>query len=99
MTDFTPTPARPGPYGLSAAAILAAVLISLVCAVVLLLFFVPAPDQNRDAINLVLGALLGWIAAIVTFYFGSSKSSQSKDDTIATATQALADNSAKGNAP
>ena len=37
------------------------------------LFAVPAPDANRDALALALGALLSAYAGVIGFYFGSSK--------------------------
>jgi hypothetical protein len=48
-----------------------------------LLFFKTVPDINRDMINMALGTLnsLGF-ASVVTFFLGSSKSSQQKTDII-----------------
>jgi hypothetical protein len=40
------------------------------------------PKENKDMLNIMLGSLgTAWVS-IVGFYFGSSKSSQAKDETI-----------------
>lgn len=38
---------------------------------------------DASQINLVLGAVIGYGSAVMQFYFGSSRSSQAKDDVIA----------------
>lgn len=38
------------------------------------LYFVGVPAQNRDAVMLALGVVLGWGSAVVAFEFGSSPS-------------------------
>jgi hypothetical protein len=40
------------------------------------------PEQNRDLLNLVVGALIGSFAAVVQYFFGSSSGSAKKDETI-----------------
>ena len=40
----------------------------------------PVPESNRDLLNILSGVLFGWGGAVVTFYFGSSKSSRDKDE-------------------
>lgn len=37
------------------------------------------PAENRDAVNLLLGALVGAVTTILSFYFGSSRGSREKD--------------------
>jgi lipopolysaccharide export LptBFGC system permease protein LptF len=46
--------------------------------------FLPLPDKNQTTANTVLGFLLGTLlGTLITFFFGSNKSSQTKDATIA----------------
>lgn len=40
------------------------------------------PEQNENAVLLLLGQLSGMVTMIVAFYFGSSSSAKKKDDTI-----------------
>lgn len=62
----------------------------LACGVILLtlcydfaLFWVRYPAENRDMINMVGGTLnTGCLVTIITFFFGSSKSSHDKQETI-----------------
>jgi drug/metabolite transporter (DMT)-like permease len=42
------------------------------------------PEANKDLLNLVVGALIGSFATIVGYFYGSSKSSAAKDETIHT---------------
>lgn len=44
------------------------------------------PLENKDLLNLVVGALIGSFASIVGYFFGSSAGSAKKDDIIAEAT-------------
>lgn len=37
-----------------------------------LLLFRSIPDSNRDAIQILLGAMGGYVAAVVQYYFGDS---------------------------
>ncbi len=69
------------------ATFLAAGGLILVAAVVGLLFFHPVPEGNVSALNIVVGALISWVGMAFAFYYGSTKSSQTKDDTIATLTK------------
>lgn len=46
-------------------------------------FFIQYPERNHDIINMIAGTLNSTgFAAIIYFFFGSSKSSQNKQDTI-----------------
>lgn len=40
------------------------------------------PVENRDLLTTVIGALIGSFITVVTFHFGSSKGSRSKDKQI-----------------
>ena len=47
--------------------------------IVLLLFFVKIPDQNRDVINFILGVVVGTgLTGIFNYFYGSSQGSKDK---------------------
>lgn len=48
------------------------------------------PDKNRDAVMILLGALIARVEKIDTFFFGSSKASEDKNATIAAQAGAIA---------
>ena len=39
------------------------------------LFYINIPIENKDLVNILLGAVIGWASNIVSFYFGSSDKS------------------------
>ena len=43
------------------------------------------PEANKDAFNILIGVLGGAVAQILSYYFGSSRGSATKDDTISDA--------------
>lgn len=61
---------------------LAGVMIAGLFMSFVLLSFHEVPKDNLSAVNLIVGAIIGSATTVVSFYFGSSKSSQSKDETI-----------------
>lgn len=65
----------------------------MVAIVLLLLFFAPVPEGNAAPMNIVLGAVLGWVGSAYAFFYGSTKTSQTKDETISTLTNAAASGS------
>ena len=48
----------------------------------IILVFSAIPEQNKDLLNLVVGALIGSFGTVVTYNFGSSAGSAKKDETI-----------------
>ena len=45
--------------------------------------FLPMPEGGRDFANIILGSLLGTaVATIISFFYGSSKSSKDKTDAL-----------------
>ncbi len=48
-----------------------ALAITLMC--ILGLFFVDIPDKNRDMVNIILGAVIGWGTTVFGFYFGNAE--------------------------
>jgi hypothetical protein len=59
--------------------VLALAVMSGTFGLVFLLFFAPIPDSSHDLVNVALGALLTAQGTVVSYYFGSSKSSRDKD--------------------
>ena len=49
---------------------------------ILLLMFFEVPDANKSAVNILIGAIGGSFTTVIAYYFGSSKSSQNKDEII-----------------
>ena len=47
------------------------------------LMFHPVPSANRELVSMMIGNILGFVAGIVTYHFGSSKDSHDKNATIA----------------
>ena len=51
-------------------------------ALLYLLIYTAIPEQNKDVLNLVIGALIGSFSTVVGYFFGSSKSSSDKNKLI-----------------
>ena len=60
--------------------IIAYLIIGLFAAIVLALLFVEVPKSNERILDVLIGALAGYVGAIVTFYWGSSLGSKMKDE-------------------
>jgi hypothetical protein len=72
--------------------ILAFVIVAALIVVILIwIFHPPTGDAASNAVlNVLVGALVGMAGTVATFYFGSSKGSKDKDDTINTAVKTAA---------
>jgi len=46
------------------------------------LTYTDIPKENKDLVNMLIGALLTAFATVIAYYFGSSSGSAKKDDTI-----------------
>ena len=46
------------------------------------LLYVGVPAENKDLLNLVVGALIGSFASIVGYFYGSSKGSAEKNELL-----------------
>lgn len=53
--------------------------------VVTALLFLPIPDANRSAVDILLGSLAATMGAVYNFYFGSSEGSKNKTDVLGSA--------------
>ena len=62
--------------------VLSILILSGTFGLVYLLMYVPIPEKSHDIINVALGALLTAQGTVVSFYFGSSKSSRDKDQRL-----------------
>lgn len=65
----------------------AVVVFATLMALIMVLCFVTVPSANHDIVIALSGVIVGSATSIVTFYFGSSASSRSKDDTIKAITE------------
>lgn len=61
---------------------LAIAILGIVGFVVVLLMFKGVPTESKDILNVALGVLLGSLKDVYSFFFGSSKGSEKKDDAI-----------------
>ena len=80
MSDTTPQLAPPKD---NAFLIIAMILAAMFGGVLLLLMFVPIPQENKDLLNILLGVLGGSFTTMVAWYYGSSASSRQKTSFIA----------------
>ena len=51
-------------------------------ALLLVLVFVTIPEQNKDILNIVIGALIGAFTAVVGYFYGSSLGSKEKNEML-----------------
>jgi drug/metabolite transporter (DMT)-like permease len=58
--------------------ILGAIVVFSIIAFAACLIFFPIPDQNKDMVNIALGAFIGAFVTVVGYYYGSSKGSADK---------------------
>lgn len=49
------------------------------------LLYLPIPEPNRSAIDILLGGITATMGMVFTYYFGSSDSSHQKNEVIANA--------------
>jgi hypothetical protein len=42
-------------------------------AIIILMFFVPVPQENRDMVNVLSGTVLSGSGMVLSYYFGQSK--------------------------
>ena len=62
--------------------ILGALIVIGFFALLIVLAFKAVPAENKDLLNLVVGALIGMFTSVVGYFFGSSIGSSKKDDAI-----------------
>jgi hypothetical protein len=62
--------------------ILGALIVSGFFALLILLVLSAVPSENKDLLNLVVGALIGSFSGIVSYFYGSSLGSSKKDELL-----------------
>lgn len=53
------------------------------------LLFAPVPNENRELVSMILGNIVGFMAGIVTYHFGSSAESSEKNQSISSLAAAM----------
>ena len=61
---------------------LGAIIVLGFFALIIILAYISVPDQNKDLLNLVVGALIGSFATVVGYFYGSSKGSAEKNEML-----------------
>lgn len=59
--------------------IFGAFIFGTVISIIIMLLFINIPPNNRDVVNLSIGAIIGYAGGVVSFFYGSSKDSSDKD--------------------
>lgn len=59
------------------------------------LYFIEVPEGNKEALLLALGIVLGWGATVIGYEFGSSPAGRKAADAGISASEKLADSTAK----
>jgi len=62
--------------------ILGALIVAGFFSLLILLIIAAVPTENKDLLNLVVGALIGVFTSVVGYYFGSSIGSAKKDEML-----------------
>jgi len=61
---------------------LGALVVASFMALLVVLVYVTIPETNSDLLNLSIGALIGYVGAVVNYFFGSSKGSADKNEML-----------------
>lgn len=61
---------------------LGAIIVISIMAFTLALIFVPIPEQNKDLVNIALGAFIAAFVTVVGYFYGSSKGSSDKTEML-----------------
>ena len=62
--------------------ILGALIVLGFFVLLIVLVYSGVPDQNKDLLNLVVGALIGSFATVVGYFYGSSLGSSDKNEML-----------------
>lgn len=71
--------------------ILGAFVVGMASTVVILTMILPIPENSHDIVIFAIGQLMGMALAVVGYFYGSSKSSADKNETIEATANKLAD--------
>ena len=61
---------------------LGGVIIVMALIIIIGLFFIKIPEENKDLLNITVGVILSGFMAVVGFFFGSSQGSKDKTEAI-----------------
>lgn len=61
---------------------LGAIIVISFFVLMIVLAYQTIPDENKDVINLVIGALIGAFSTVVGYFFGSSLGSSKKTELL-----------------
>lgn len=62
--------------------VLSVVIVFVTLALLIMIFTIELPDNNKDMAYLVVGGFIGSFTTIVAFWFGSSKGSADKTELL-----------------
>jgi len=62
--------------------ILGGLIVAGFFALMIVLVYTSVPEQNKDLLNLVVGALIGSFATVVGYFYGSSLGSSDKNELL-----------------
>ena len=65
--------------------VLAMALMAIISVMVLMLFYRETPPTNKELVSLALGVLLGSLKDVFNYFFGTTRSSDRKDEIVRTA--------------
>lgn len=65
--------------------VLALILMLIIGVMVLMLFYRETPPTNKELVSLALGVLLGSMKDVFNYFFGSTRSSDRKDEMVRSA--------------
>ena len=60
--------------------IITVAVLVLALLILIFLFFFDIPKENKDLVNILLGAVVGWTGAIVNSYFGHDRTKVGSND-------------------
>lgn len=61
---------------------LGALVVAAFMALLVVLVYVAIPEANSDLLYLSVGALIGYVGAVISYFFGSSKGSADKNEML-----------------
>lgn len=62
--------------------VLAGFIVGCVFALLYFLVFNAIPQENKDILNIVIGAIIGAFVTVISYFFGSSKGSADKNEML-----------------
>ncbi len=69
--------------------VLALGVMTLLAASLFAMLFVPVPEQNRESVSLLIGAVISLATAVISYFFGRTVGERKKDQTIDTMAETM----------